>query len=33
MMKMGAAICQNQDLLDFRIGQDWEISITERFQS
>ncbi len=24
---------QNQDLRDFMIGQDWEISVTEWFQS
>ena len=27
------ANCQNQDLRDFMIRQDWEISIAERFQS
>ena len=32
-MKMAAAICQNQDLRDFMIGQDWDISNTDRFQS
>ena len=25
--------CLNQDLRDFMIGQDWEISIAEQFQS
>ena len=31
--RRGFVHCQKQDLPDFGIGQDWEMSVMERFQS